>query len=191
MSRDNVLMIVAIVLETIAGILRKLSGGVKEMGLMAAMESRVKVRVEKLMAEDEPGPDELVFDGESLRWRDHSWPAKSGPHGKGQLPPGVYRLGWKHCAEGSGLSGAYRIGDVAFWIPLVNPLEVTGRGGFGIHPDGNVPGTLGCVGIQPAEAADPAKHAREFWELMTSIPTADRPQVMRWVPCWENGECPA
>lgn len=76
---------------------------------------------------------------------------KSGPWGKGALPAGEYDVGKlamlnpETCAEG------FVYEKTAFWIPITPRFE-TDRTGLGIHPDGNVPGTLGCIGLQRGEA---------------------------------------
>jgi len=35
------------------------------------------------------------------------------------------------------------------WFARLIPQFETERSGFGIHPDGNVPGTRGCIGLNP------------------------------------------
>lgn len=184
----QILVIVAFVLEAIAQILRRVAGGAKA---RPSDLNRVRQVLDHFRDADS-SPARMTFDGETLRWGDMAWPAKSGPHGKGFLPPGEYGIDWKHCAEGKGLERPYRVGDVAFWVPLVNSAEADaeGRGHFGIHPDGNVPGTAGCVGIQPAQG-DAALHCRSFWERVKATRLEDRPQVLEvWQPCWVKGECP-
>lgn len=42
----------------------------------------------------------------------------------------------------------------------------------GIHPDGNVVGTEGCIGLQGSDAS-------EFWNLWTSTPIGDRPTRLK------------
>jgi hypothetical protein len=85
--------------------------------------------------------------------------AKSGPWGNGPLPVGFYSVGdlipiaskIGFCVDGLG-----------YWIKI-KPLFKTKRFGLGIHPDGNVPGTLGCIGLQ-------GYHSRLFhdiWPLLT------------------------
>ena len=37
------------------------------------------------------------------------------------------------------------------WFLPLTPRFSTSRHGFGIHPDGNLPGTKGCVGLQGAD----------------------------------------
>ena len=187
MNENMVLLMVAIALETIAAFLRK---NAKPLVFDSAFEISFTNRVMAALedeAGDEPDPDVMTFDGQSLRWNGHSWPATSGPHGKGALPPGEYGIDWKHCTEDPSLTGGYRLGDVAFWIPLVNSTEAdaVGRGHFGIHPDGSGEGTSGCIGIS-TEAA-----ATEFW-TMKAMWISERPQRLKvWQPCWEKPDgCP-
>ena len=78
-----------------------------------------------------------------------SWPAISGPHGKGQLPPGKYLIGEPIEIKSSAAKfNPYRDKIGFAWWCRLTPLFETDRTGFGIHPDGNIPGTLGCIGIQ-------------------------------------------
>lgn len=70
-----------------------------------------------------------------------SVPATSGPWGNGALPAGTY--GGRNLRKRS---------DKAMSCPDGNgwSLDLDDKGGrslLRIHPDGNVPGTLGCVGV--------------------------------------------
>ncbi|RIV47531.1 hypothetical protein [Flagellimonas pelagia] len=72
--------------------------------------------------------------------------AISGPYGKGELPNGIYNV------PRSGLMNKY--GKKGFcdlsgncWFQYIEPQFITDRTELGIHPDGNVPGTLGCIGL--------------------------------------------
>ena len=92
--------------------------------------------------------DRLVFDGKTLTGYDDSAiefsvPAVSGPWGKGRLPEGVYvgnNLRRRNdnkamiCKDGNG------------WSLDLDPNFRTDRSLLRIHPDGNVPGTEGCIG---------------------------------------------
>jgi hypothetical protein len=89
----------------------------------------------------------LVYDGNYLTgYEDFGVefrvPAVSGPFGKGRLPEGVYtgrRLRKRNdskammCEDGQG------------WSLDLDPTFRTERDLLRIHPDGNVPGTLGCI----------------------------------------------
>lgn len=93
--------------------------------------------------------DELFFDGNTLRWGGESWPAVSGPHGNGRLPEGKYTIEVdRRTGQSTSLGKGYRDRETGLeWFVPLTPHFSTGRTGLGIHPDGNVPGTLGCVGI--------------------------------------------
>lgn len=93
--------------------------------------------------------EEITFDGATLTWGDQTWTAVSGPHGNGALPPGMYTIETdRRTALTRELSAGFRDRQtgLGYFVPLT-PDEVIGRTGLGIHPDGNVPGTLGCIGI--------------------------------------------
>ncbi len=78
-----------------------------------------------------------------------SWPAVSGPHGKGSLPPGLYNIGQAIELDSKSPENQPYCdkSGLAWWCPL-KPAFITGRSGFGIHPDGNILGTKGCIGIK-------------------------------------------
>lgn len=77
-----------------------------------------------------------------------NWPAISGPYGKGKLPPGQYHINKPVEIKSSAKKyNPYRDKTGFAWWCRIKPLFETDRSGFGIHPDGNIPGTLGCIGI--------------------------------------------
>ena len=85
-----------------------------------------------------------------------SWPAaglranvRSGPHGKGCLPDGLYRVDSRALRRkrSSETSFCDRAQPPNAWFQPITPLFSTRRSAFGIHPDGGVEGTRGCVGI--------------------------------------------
>jgi RHS repeat-associated protein len=93
--------------------------------------------------------DRLVFDGQNLTGYEDMGvefrvPAVSGPFGKGTLPQGVY--------SGSNLRSRNEKGNKAMqcegkgWSLDLDPTFKTDRDLLRIHPDGNVPGTEGCIG---------------------------------------------
>lgn len=75
--------------------------------------------------------------------------AVSGPFGKGAAPRGSYRIGPAMAIDPKVESnkGFMDPKGNAWFAPILPDFE-TDRTGLGIHPDGNVPGTLGCIGIQ-------------------------------------------
>ncbi|MDH5731361.1 MAG: hypothetical protein OEZ58_20435 [Gammaproteobacteria bacterium] len=94
-----------------------------------------------------------LFDGKTLSSPlGQNWVAKSGPYGKGKLPNGLYTIG--SCFEvrpPNYQNGAYKGMDNFAWFCRLEPQFETDRTGLGIHPDGNKPGTKGCVGILNTE----------------------------------------
>lgn len=74
--------------------------------------------------------------------------AISGPYGKGPLPKGQYMMKPAVLidADDESNKGFMDKRGLAWWAALVPSFE-THRTGLGIHPDGNVEGTLGCIGI--------------------------------------------
>lgn len=91
-----------------------------------------------------------------MSWRFHNgrlsapnggeWAARSGPWGKGKLPDGLYRIGAAVSLSGASNTSYKDAADFAWWCPITPRFE-TPRSGLGIHPDGGISGTLGCVGI--------------------------------------------
>ena len=76
------------------------------------------------------------------------WRARSGPYGNGPLPAGFYEIGTAFEVEPPEQEkGAYQ--DVAglAWFCRLRAKFATERTGLGIHPDGNIPGTRGCIGL--------------------------------------------
>lgn len=74
------------------------------------------------------------------------WLARSGGYGKGSLPHGEYLVEYYVVLEDIPLYKAYKKDSFPWYVNLV-PQFKTERDEFLIHPDGNVPGTEGCVGI--------------------------------------------
>jgi hypothetical protein len=102
---------------------------------------------------------ELIFDRaqKMLSWpaRKLTWRAVSGPFGAGQLPAGIYDIARREITEYTNkVDIPYRDKTgMGFFVPIY-PKFQTNRGKtggrLGIHPDGNKPGTLGCIGITEA-----------------------------------------
>lgn len=78
-------------------------------------------------------------------------PAISGPHEKGSLPKGVYKAERNKLVDQSGPNNAYCDGKDKCWFQAMNAPSTTDRNGFGIHPDGNVVGTEGCIGLTESD----------------------------------------
>ena len=104
---------------------------------------------------------DLIFDRKqkNLSWpfKKLSWGAVSGPFGAGPLPPGLYDIARREITEYTNkVEMPYRDKTgMGFFVPIY-PKFATSRGKsggrLGIHPDGNIPGTLGCIGITDANA---------------------------------------
>ena len=75
-----------------------------------------------------------------------TYPAISGPHGKGYLPIGNYHV--VSCFEKPDVptNKAYKRYGIP-WLAGIIPQFETDRNDLAVHPDGNVPGSLGCIGI--------------------------------------------
>ena len=90
----------------------------------------------------------LLFNGENIYWYNDQgqsikeYPSVSGPYGKGRLPQGSYigdNLRIRNdkamtCPDGG-------------WSLDLTPNFETDRTLLRIHPDGNITGTLGCIGV--------------------------------------------
>ncbi|MEH2563162.1 L,D-transpeptidase [Bradyrhizobium sp. AZCC 2289] len=109
----------------------------------------------------------------TLNWDADSWVVASGPFGNGTLPTGDYGVVKDQVSIAPPDDDMYIIdgeGKLGFFIRL-KPNFDTDRKGFGIHPDGGLPGTHGCVGIVDSDA-------RAFWAKWNSTDMADRPAVL-------------
>jgi hypothetical protein len=95
------------------------------------------------------------------------WNAVSGPHGAGALPVGTYRVERnKITPYTASIAASYRDSTGrGFFLPI-KPTFTTPRDGFGIHPDGGVPGTLGCIGLTAADT-------ESFFEAIRSMARGD------------------
>ena len=119
-----------------------------------------------------------TFDGKqsdgTLRWDSDSYVAMSGPHGEGTLPVGTYDVKKRDVVTNPDMDKGYCIkdsqGKICFFIPL-KPQFQTHRTGFGIHPDGNVPGSEGCVALDESET-------RSFWAKWNRTPMSQRPDTL-------------
>ena len=117
--------------------------------------------------------NELKFERHNNRlvWADSQYAAVSGPWGK-PLPSGRYRVEVRNAVVGGSLSSSYRDRKTGHaWFIPITPLFNTNRGGFGIHPDGNVAGTLGCIGLT-GDACE------RFWVRWNSTPMVKRPNFL-------------
>ena len=105
-----------------------------------------------------------------------AWKATSGPYGKGAAPRGEYQISRPKEIDNS--NAAFRDPSGFAWFAALTPtgqpnaegklIPHTDRTGLGIHPDGNVPGTQGCIGIVE-------KDTRSLFDLLN---TAQEPMVL-------------
>lgn len=104
---------------------------------------------------------DLIFDTKKnkLSWpvKKLTWDAVSGPYGLGVLPQGLYDVSRREITDyTSSVDLPYRDqSGKGFFVPIYPQFDtergkVGGR--LGIHPDGNTPGTLGCIGISSNNA---------------------------------------
>ncbi len=98
----------------------------------------------------------IVFNRKSkvLIWHGKGrWKAVSGPWGEGALPVGIYKIGRRGITPYTSTIGKSFQGSngKGFFVPIF-PEFATQRGAnggrLGIHPDGGVAGTKGCIGIK-------------------------------------------
>jgi hypothetical protein len=96
-----------------------------------------------------------------------TWPAVSGIKGKHKpLPAGTYTA-----PAGALMTGTEQVLGVGFNTKYGHPAYKDrtgfgwfmwlGKGNLGIHPDGNVPGTQGCIGVTK-------NNTRDLFELLRS-----------------------
>ena len=106
---------------------------------------------------------ELLFSGKSYN-------VISGPWNRGVLPDGTYEVKKYNVVVNSNEAGYQSPSGKGWFIPLQAPAGIT-RSGFGIHPDGNVEGTAGCIGLVGLDAD-------EFWNAWVKTPMAERPNQL-------------
>ena len=96
----------------------------------------------------------------SLKGFGRTWKAVSGVPGKvPALPSGAYSV-----RPRSLMTGTVEVAGVGFNTKYAAPAYKDrrgfgwflwlGKGNLGIHPDGNVPGTKGCIGVKKPDTTD-------------------------------------
>lgn len=106
-----------------------------------------------------------------LKWFNDEYQVITGGYGKGEIPNGLYNVEVYKAVEGdkfSMKSGFVNPITGRGWFLPLTPKFTTARHGFGIHPDGNLPGTKGCVGLQGDDI-------KRFWDKWTRTPLKMRP----------------
>ena len=132
-----------LLLEILEEVLRLILGGEQYRNLVSAIR----------VASEGHGAELLCRYGSDgygvLIWRGESYRIRTGPYGKGPIPPGRYGVSSRITDDdtiGRGFTDAH--GD-AWFIGLDSPPGIT-RSGFGMHPD--LDGTKGCIGLQGDDA---------------------------------------
>lgn len=100
-----------------------------------------------------------------------AYAAISGPWSAGVLPNGAYGVKKYNVVDKGLQAGFICQSGKQFFIPLQQPSNIK-RSGFGIHPDGNIEGTQGCIGIVGADAD-------KFWKAWMNLPLSKRPSKIR------------
>lgn len=86
----------------------------------------------------------------TLEWSEKnlSTPAVSGAYGNGMIEVGEYKARRNFLLDKPG-ENTYCDTKNNCWFQLLDPQFDTDRTEIGIHPDGNVVGTKGCIGLDP------------------------------------------
>ena len=95
--------------------------------------------------------------------------AVSGAKRTKPLPPGVYTIMGNAVTVPESNKKYPSFCDQkwnCWWVKIVPNLDAGGRSGFGIHPDGNVSGTAGCIGLTD----DDTTESREFFTNIKGQP---------------------
>ncbi len=95
----------------------------------------------------------------------------SGPYGRGAAPSGMYFVADPIMIAANTVNRPYTDGLGLAWFARMHPAFKTSRSGLGIHPDGNVPGTLGCLGVVE-------RNTRKFYEWLKGSPKPMYVQVL-------------
>lgn len=84
-----------------------------------------------------------------------SWAATSGPFGNGAAPKGEYTFEAAKDIEPDAAENApFRDPSGNAWFVALTPQFKTKRTSLGVHPDGGVPGTQGCIGVVEKDTQD-------------------------------------
>ena len=92
---------------------------------------------------------------------------KSGGYGKGAAPKGEYTAhSYMDIAKDFPNSDAYSKFGIGFFVRIDAEFP-SDRKDLGIHFDGNVPGTLGCIGLQCSNLDDAVKVRNLFRDALS------------------------
>lgn len=92
----------------------------------------------------------------------YTWKALSGGHGLGTLLHGSYRIDSIDAIEDTEANKAYKREGFP-WFMRIQPMFKTYRTALGVHPEGNVLGTLGCIGLLTEDG--------KFFKILKSLIT--------------------
>jgi hypothetical protein len=110
-----------------------------------------------------------------LYWDEDEYDVVSGGYGKGAIPDGSYDIERYKAVAGNistMKSGFVNPVNGRGWFLPLTPKFSTTRHGFGIHPDGNLPGTKGCVGLQGADI-------KKYWDKWMKTSLKNRPDSLQ------------
>jgi hypothetical protein len=111
----------------------------------------------------------------TLTWGTDSYSVITGGYGLGEIPNGSYDVKVRNVAEGDSTtmkSGFLNPATGRGWFIPLEAKFSTSRFGFGIHPDGNLPGTKGCLGLQGDDID-------KFYSKWISTPLNTRPTTLQ------------
>lgn len=109
-----------------------------------------------------------------LEWGHFKYEVITGGYGRGAIPDGLYEIEVYRAAEGNRQTmqpGFVNPTTGQGWFLPLKPQFNTSRYGFGIHPDGNLPGTMGCLGLQGDDI-------QKFWSKWKVTPMEYRPRFL-------------
>jgi hypothetical protein len=110
-----------------------------------------------------------------LYWDEDEYDVVSGGYRKGAIPDGSYDIERYKAVAGNistMKSGFVNPVNGRGWFLPLTPKFSTTRHGFGIHPDGNLPGTKGCVGLQGADI-------KKYWDKWMKTSLKNRPDSLQ------------
>ena len=107
-----------------------------------------------------------------LAWEDTEYNVVSGPWQNGAIPNGDFEIKIRNVVVGSNLESGFEDTQTnkRWFIPLEAKFQ-TNRQGFGIHPDGNIEGTQGCIGLV-------GRDANLFWTKWLNTKLKARPTTL-------------
>lgn len=123
---------------------------------------------------DPSGLDRLRFNGTDVYWINElgqiigTYPAVSGPFGKGRLPEGDYT---GRDLKRRTKKGMVCDGSKTGWSLNLEPNFLTKREDLRIHPDQTPPGTEGCIGVNCGESEQLYQDLKNYFDSgFPSIP---------------------